>query len=386
MIAWVRRHARALDVTFVVAFAVVLMLPLPHRPAAWQESSPLVHAVLAALLVGPLLFRWRRPRLVFGFLVLATVATWASAGPYAGHVALPVAGYAMAVSAERPVATRDTVGALLILLLPAIWTIPDGHAGAVVEDEVWTALGCALGMATASQRRYFREARERVRTAELSREEEAARRVAEERLRISRELHDVIAHHVAVINVQSGVAGHLLRTDPDAAEKALHTARGSAQTVLAELGGVLAVLRQDPVGEGLRAPTPGIAQIPGLVATSTGQGHAVSLEVEGEPQDTPDGVGLTAYRVVQEALTNVHKHAPSAPARVRLSWEPRRLTVSVANEPAKSPTLPPAAGNGFGLIGMHERVTATGGALVTERLAGGGFLVRAQLPLEGTTA
>jgi signal transduction histidine kinase len=386
MIAWARRHARALDVTFVVGFAVALMLPLPQRPTAWQESSPLWHAVMAALLAGPLLFRWRRPRLVFGFMVLATVATWAPAGGYVGHIALPIAGYAMAVSVERSVAIRDTAAALLVLLLPALWTIPDGNTGAVLEAEVWAALGCVLGMATASQRRYFRETRERVRAAELSREEEAARRVAEERLRISRELHDVIAHHVAVINVQSGVAEHLLRTDPDAAEKALRTARGSAQTVLAELGGVLTVLRQDAGAGGLRAPAPGIAQIPDLVATSSGQGHAVSLEVEGESQDTPDGVGLTAYRVVQEALTNVHKHAPSAAARVRLSWEPRRLTVSVTNEPAKSSSAPPAAGNGFGLIGMRERVAATGGALVTEATAGGGFLVRAQLPLEGRTS
>ena len=386
MIAWARRHARALDVTFVAAFVVVLMLPLPHRPAAWQDSSPLRHAVLAALLAGPLLFRRRRPRPVFGFLVLATLATWAPAGGYVGHIALPIAGYSMAVSVERAVAIRDTATALLVLLLPALWAVPDGTAGAVFEAEAWTALGCVAGMATASQRRYFREARERVRAAEQSREEEAARRVAEERLRISRELHDVIAHHVAVINVQSGVAGHLLRTDPDAAEKALHTARGSAQTVLSELGGVLAVLRQDAGAEGLRAPAPGIARIPDLVATSAGQGHAVGLVVEGKARPTPDGVGLTAYRVVQEALTNVHRHAPSAAARVRLRWEPRELTVSVTNEPATSPAAPAAAGNGFGLIGMRERVAATGGTLVTERLADGGFLVRARLPLEGRTS
>ncbi|MFF0156913.1 sensor histidine kinase [Streptomyces sp. NPDC005263] len=386
MIAWARRHARAVDIAFVVGFAVVMMLPLPQRPAAWQNSSPLWHAILAALLAGPLLLRWRRPRPVFGFLVLATLATWAPAGGYVGHLALPIAGYAMAVSVERSLAVRDTAAALLVLLLPTLWTIPDGTAGAVLEAEAWTALGCVLGMATASQRRYFREARERVRAAELSREEEAARRVAEERLRISRELHDVIAHHVAVINVQSGVAGHLLRTDPDAAEQALHTARVSAQTVLAELGGVLAVLRHDTGAEGLRAPTPGIDRIPDLVATSSGQGHAVNLEVEGTSQETPDGVGLTAYRVVQEALTNVHKHAPAAAARVRLSWEPQRLTVSVTNEPGTSPTDPPAAGNGLGLIGMRERVAAAGGALTAQRLPDGGFLVRAQLPLEGRTS
>ncbi|MDX5564986.1 histidine kinase [Streptomyces sp. ID05-04B] len=386
MIAWARRHARALDVTFVGAFAVALMLPLPQRPAAWQESSQLWHLVMAALLSGPLLFRWRRPRLVFGVLVLATLATWAPAGGYVGHIALPIAGYAMAVSVERPVAIRATATALPALLLPLLWTVPPGSAGAVAEAEAWTALGCVLGMATASQRRYFREARERVRAAEQSREEEAARRVAEERLRISRELHDVIAHHVAVINVQTGVAEHLLRTDPDTAENALRTARGSAQTVLSELGGVLAVLRQHPGAEGLRAPAPGVDRIPDLVATTSGQGHAVSLDVEGKAQDTPDGIGLTAYRVVQEALTNVHKHAPSADARVRLRWEPHELTVSVTNEPTTSPTTPPAADSGFGLIGMRERVVATGGVLVAEPLPDGGFLVRAHLPLKGRTS
>lgn len=387
MIAWARRHARAFDVAFVLVLTVAILAPVKHRPDPWSTLSWGERAVLAVLFLGPLLLRWKLPRAVFGFLVVITVVTW-SFGGFVGHVIVPIAGYALTVSLPRPVAIRWTAAALLALLLPLTWTWTGNGVNAaleaILEAVVWTALGCVLGMAVASQRRYFHEARERVLAAEQSREEEAARRVAEERLRISRELHDVIAHHIAVINVQSGVAGHLLRTDPETAEQALGHVRGAAQTVLAELGRVLAVLRHEPPAGEPPPPAPGLAQVPALVQSLRDQGHQVDLEIEGEPPTGSEAVELTVYRVVQEALTNVHKHAPSASATVRLDWRrPERLVVSVTNDAARPGAVAAPPGQGFGLVGMRERVAAHDGVLVTEPCADGGYLVRAQVPLDG---
>lgn len=380
--AWARRHSRALDTAFVVVLAVLLVLRPTGETASGESRSLAVRVILAALFAGPLLLRWRLPRTVFGLLVLGTLVSWPVDGAYSGHLVLPFAGYAMTVTVERSAATRVALAGLLALLIPtAVWAVRDSGGYEVAEAVAWTALGCALGMAVASQRRYFREAREHVRAAEQSREEEAARRVAEERLRISRELHDVIAHHISVINVQASVAEHLLRTDSGGAEQALRNVRESAQTVLGELGGVLAVLRQEPGAQDPRAPAPGLAQIPALVKATEEQGHEVSMQVDGEASGAPGGVQLTAYRVVQEALTNLHKHAPSAVARVRLAWEPHRLIVSVVNDPPYR-AAPAAAGNGLGLIGMRERVAAIGGVLTTGALPEGGYSVRADLPLD----
>lgn len=386
---WIQRHIRALDAAFFAVLAAVLMLPLPGRASWWVTSTAGVQLLLVAVFVGPLLLRWRTPRAVFVLLVVATLAAWPVDGLFLGRATLPFAGYAMTVSLERPAATRATAAGLLVLLLPALWTVPDGDLGAVVGLVVSTALGCTLGMAAASQRKYFHEASERVRVAEQSREEEAARRVVEERLRISRELHDVIAHHIAVINVQSGLAEHLLRSDPDTAAKALVNVREAARTVLEELGGVLAVMRQESGVDHPRTPTPGLAQVGALVQATESQGHRVSLQIDGEPQSILAGVELTAYRVVQEALTNVHKHAPGAAVAVHLGWGPRTLTVCVVNTAAEPSAPRPVKGNGFGLIGMRERVTAIGGtltaeALPTEAWVGGTFRVRAVLPLDRT--
>ncbi len=253
---------------------------------------------------------------------------------------------------------------------------------------LWTA--AALGMAVQGRRATIAALHDRARRAEESREEMALRRVAEDRVRIARELHDAIAHHAAVISVQAGVAEHLVERDPRAAAEALHHVRDSAKAVLTELQSVLGVLRQDET-DVPTAPTPGLDRIGDLVASFRSIGTPVSVQTSGPPWRLTPAVDLAAYRLVQEALTNVQKHAPGARAAVSLSRRGGRLEVTVVNDrpPARErPRATPdeAAGSGLGLVGMQERVLAAGGDLQTGPTAEGGFRVAAQLPLASTEA
>lgn len=385
-VRWWRRHERAVDVGAVVAATVVAVLGpgLASSPSPLRNRTPAERAVLALVFFAPLLLRWQRPRTVFAFAVAATAVLWSVSGSELGHIAVPLAAYAMAVSVERVWALRATAIALVALLVPTAWSLYHGADDKTVEPLLWLMLGSAVGMTVAGRRQYVEAVQERARAAEQSRDEEAARRVMEERLRIARELHDVIAHHISLINVQAGVAGHLLRNDPAGAEEALRHVRGAARSVLDELGTVLAVLRQRPEEAAALTPSPGLDQVPALIEVLRAQGHRVGLEVGGRPAEVPGSVELVAYRVVQEALTNVHKHARGVPATVRLAWEPGLLTVAVENDPPAAGTLPqPVSGNGFGLTGMRERVTTIGGTLATGPTPSGGYLVRADLPIEG---
>jgi signal transduction histidine kinase len=207
-------------------------------------------------------------------------------------------------------------------------------------------------------------ARERERTARLA--------VLEERAAIARELHDVVAHALSVIAIQTHGAEAALDAEPERARRPLRAIRRSAEEALGELRRLLGVVRQE--GEGA-APRPGLAQLPALVERARAAGMPVTLHVEGRPRPVSAGLDLSAFRIVQEALTNVHKHAHAAPATVHVVWERGRLRVQV-RDAGGAETHPRD-----GLIGMRERVRLHGGELHAGRLPGGGFEVTAVLPL-----
>lgn len=213
-----------------------------------------------------------------------------------------------------------------------------------------------------------------------SREEEARRRVTDERLRIARELHDVIAHSISMINVQASVALHVIDAQPAQARAALITIKAASHDVLRDLRDTLGVLRDIDAAED-RAPVPRLDELDALVANVRRSGVDVTL-LGGLPGRLPAQVDLAAYRIIQEALTNVVRHAPGAATRVALSRETMALVVDVENDsPARAGDPPERAGVGFGLIGMRERVRAAGGDLETGPTRGGGFRVTARLPL-----
>lgn len=237
------------------------------------------------------------------------------------------------------------------------------------------------------------------RTAELATERERSRRqaVALERVRIARELHDVVAHHVSVIGVQAGAARRVLQSDSAAAATALEAIESSSREAVTELHALLGTLRADGEPEPAAASTLGIAQIEALAAEARSTGVPTAYAVVGEPRPAPPLVEASAYRVAQEALTNVRKHAgPAATADVRVRWSAASVEVEVANSgavrrptDASAATAPDAAaGSGLGLIGMRERVAAAGGELEAGPRPRGGFLVRAAFPLPslGTAA
>jgi signal transduction histidine kinase len=201
---------------------------------------------------------------------------------------------------------------------------------------------------------------------------------AEERARNAPELHDVVAHGLSVIAIQADGAEAALDRDPALARKPLSAIRLSAEESLGEMRRLLGVLREDGAGTDL-APQPGLAQLPALVERARAAGTPVTLDVEGEPRPLPASLDLSAFRIVQEALTNVHKHATGAPASVRVVWGRQALALRVLD--SGTGREPRVNGAGHGLVGMRERVKLHGGELHTGARPGGGFEVTAELPL-----
>ncbi|MFV0524022.1 MAG: sensor histidine kinase [Acidimicrobiales bacterium] len=241
----------------------------------------------------------------------------------------------------------------------------------------WPALAAAVGDATRSRAEVVANALERAERAERTRDETARRQVVEERLRIARDLHDAVAHHISIANVQAGVARHLLDSDRDGARSALDHVRSATQQVLDDLGDILGVLRSD-LAPSPTAPTPTLDDIDELMATATSTGLDIRYRTSGRTRPLPRPVTIAAYRLIQEALTNAHKHG-GGHAEVTVAYHPDHLRITVGNQ-----TAPPAAPEtaGYGLIGMRERVTAAGGTLEAGHRPGGRFTVDARLPLE----
>jgi signal transduction histidine kinase len=239
------------------------------------------------------------------------------------------------------------------------------------------------GEAVRARRAYVAELRDRAERAERSREEEARRRVDEERLRIARELHDVVSHTIGVISVQAGVAAHLLHRRPDKAADSLAAIRQASDEALGELHAMLGVLRQGDGdgGPAPLAPAPGLAELDALVAQAAGAGIEVKVAVEGEPRRLPSAVDLACYRVVQESLTNVVRHAGASRAEITVSHHTGQVVIEVTDDGRAVSSNGNGNGSGQGILGMRERARALGGSLEAGPRPGGGFRVRATLPL-----
>jgi signal transduction histidine kinase len=252
----------------------------------------------------------------------------------------------------------------------------------------WLLLPLAAGRGTQVRRAYLKSVQARAEHAERTREEEARLRVTEERMRIARDLHDVVAHHLALANAQAGTAAHLTRVDPAQAHRILTDLTGTTSSALRELKATVGVLRRPDDPEAPLAPTPGLAQLPELMSACRSAGLTVTVTTEGTPGPLDPGVDLTAYRIVQEALTNVSKHAAVDAAHVRLGYEEAHLTITVTDDGGDGtpghvprPGGAPGPGRGFGLIGMRERAQSVGGCLSAGQRPGGGFEVTTDLPL-----
>jgi signal transduction histidine kinase len=246
----------------------------------------------------------------------------------------------------------------------------------------WLVASLVLGETTRSRRAYLEEVEQRALEAERSREDEARRRAGEERIRIARELHDVLAHRISMISVQSGVGAHLLDRNPDQARTALIAVNQASKEALQELRATLGLLRQVDGAES-RSPAPGLAQLEGVMASASAAGVDVRLEVSGQRRDLPTGVDLAAYRIIQESLTNVIRHARAATARIAIAYRRTDVVIQIEDDGRGIEDQGSPAAGGNGLLGMRERAVALGGDLEAGPRSAGGFRVRARLPLDG---
>jgi signal transduction histidine kinase len=258
----------------------------------------------------------------------------------------------------------------------AVVGTPGASTSEIVLAGAFYAAAYFFGAAMRNRRLYLEQVDERAVMVEREHEEAAKRALADERLRIAQELHDVVAHSMGVIAVQAGVGAHVIDTDPAEAKKSLDAISTTSRTALTEIRRLLGVLRADE--EGGYEPAPGLADLNRLVVDLDGAGLAVDVRIEGARHDLPPGVDLTAYRIVQEALTNVLKHAGPATAIVTVGYEPDAVSVEVVDDGRGVNGR--ASSGGHGLVGMRERVAVYGGTLETGPRVGGGFRVTARLP------
>jgi len=379
-----RVGAHLLDDALPLLTAAVVSIGVAVRADSSTRPASLALAIAAA---GSLVLRRRAPIVtlsVSGGLVIALFAVDHSAGPIA-VIAPAIALYSIALwrgGVPLVAALVATAAAVMVVDIFLSGHHTDRLRLQTAAHVALIALPVLAAEALRNRRAYIRVLLERLELAERTREEEAARRAEQERLRIARELHDVAAHTLTTINVQAGVAAHLLDRDADHAREALATIEAASHEALDELRMILGVLRE-PDGRAPREPAPGLAAFGSLVEQARSTGLQVSLEVEGEqPARVPDAVQLAAFRILQESLTNARRHAPGAAANVNLSFGPDRLQLAIENDAGAGRAN--GSNRGVGILGMRERAAALGGTLDARR-AGDRFRVIAELPYSRAT-
>lgn len=350
--------------TFQIAAGIQLASLLP---VAFRRLAPLAALAISSAVYLPY-----------------TVAYGAYAAP--NSLAQLLAALLFIYAIGRHAETRDLAAGVAIGLLGFV---VEGIRGTLSQPVDWafafTFFGAALGigMALRVQTQRSMSLAHAVALAEREQESMARAAVQEERARIARELHDVVAHNVGLIVLQAGGGRSVLATDPERARAAFAQVEETGRQTLTEMRHLVGLLRVDESDN--RQPIPRLDRLPALVDEARGAGFKVDLRVEGPVVGLPTGLELAAYRLVEEALTNVRKHAPTASAQVRLSYEPDRLLIEVMDNGVRSVTADEAARSasepGYGLIGMRERVKVYDGRLEAGPVPGGGFRVEAILPL-----
>jgi signal transduction histidine kinase len=389
-----KAHPLALDAAIAAGALVCMVVGSfvdPHGEAdvIWGIRSPdPLSLVLMTVGAAALVLRRSAPKTVLaitGTVALVECVTGDPRAPVA--MAAVVALYTVASTTDRPTTWRVGLLTMTVLTGAAMLAGPlPWYAQENLAIFAWTGIGATAGDAVRSRRTVVRAMRERAERAERTREEEARRRVAEERLRIARDLHDVVAHHIALVNVQAGVAAHVMDKRPDQAKEALAHVREASRSALNELRATVGLLRQSGDPEAPTEPAPGLSRLDELAGTFRSAGLPVQVARADQGTALPAAVDLAAYRIIQEALTNVQKHAgPEARAEVSVVRVGPNIEVTVLDD-GSGDDATVEVGGGHGLLGMRERVTALRGTLTTGPRYGGGFRVHAILPVRTRTA
>ncbi len=389
------RRLRDLDPRIMdPAIAVVLLAIglLTMAGSTVDENHPtslnLLAYVLAVVGFGALALRTRAPVATMAATLIATASYSALEYPENG---LPIAGMIALYTVASRTPRKQSLIALGAVATAIVWLTSRGSqgldaAGAVSNLAVF-GIAYASGRYVQVRRAYTEQLELRAAEADRQRRRDAEQAVAEERLRIARELHDVVAHAMSVVAVQSGIAAHVIEQRPDEARSMLETINATSREALDEMRRLLGVLRADgdaPAAD--LAPAPSLDDLGALVASIESTGVTVRVAVEGQPVALPSGLDLAAFRIAQEALTNVVKHAGPAHVDMLIRYGADSLELEVTDDGRGAASGLEEIGGGHGLVGMRERVELYGGSLSTGPRAGGGYRVMARLPYRAAAA
>lgn len=373
-----RIPAWALDYVPVAVIALIGLLGVMVRRELSEGRDAVLVLAVAAITVA-LLKRHRTP--ILTLIAVLAVALAVDYGPVV-TLAVLLAVFTVAEYCDRDQVAAATVAAAIVLVATPFVHRQSPGVGAVIQSLLPVGLAVALGLYLRTRAEYIIGLQERAARLEREQELRASQAASEERVRIARELHDVVAHNVSLMVVQ---AQALAATGRDDAEDraALGRLADLGREAMSEMHRMLGVLRLQNGGEPGRDPQPGVRDLKALVTHTRAAGLQVELEVRGEPREVPPGVDLSAYRIVQEALTNVVRHADAAHAAITLAYRPDALDVTIVDDGVGSRGARDTdAGSGHGLVGMHERVALFGGELEAgERADARGYRVHAVLPV-----
>jgi signal transduction histidine kinase len=377
------------DGLLALVAAALSLAQLQGYPSPRDRSTLNIAFVLLQTL--PLVARRRAPFAVFAVAAasLGVQGSLQLRGPLFAFLAVNLALYSLAAYGDRRLAILGVAVWALLLTVRLGYEIATtwpqvALAGLydVVDDYVLLAAAWTLGQGVRQRRAHAAELEDRAARLEREREEKARQAVTQERLRIARELHDVVAHSLSVIGVQAGAARLVLDTDPDPTRtrEAVAAIEATANHAMAEMRRALGILRDTERSGAALAPLPGLRQLPSLLDQLRAAGLPVGLTVQGTPRSLAASIDLSLYRIVQEALTNALKHARATRAEVVVGYGPHDITVEVTDD-GQGPPPSAARSPGAGTIGMHERVALFGGELQVGPRPQGGYAVQARLPI-----
>jgi signal transduction histidine kinase len=378
----IRRHPWWSDSLLALILTVIAVGSTVVARTRYGFAVPVLAAIVVLFTTVPIALRRYRPVAVLATTVTAETLLLIFSRESQVPLGVIVALYTVAARCERRVSVRAAAWVALPITVGVI--VNNGpHAGRVIPELAVFAIAWVVGDNLRTRRAYLAELEARAARLEREREEKAERAVIEERTRIARELHDVIAHNVSVMVVQASAGEEVFDEDPDRARESLTAVSSTGRAALAELRRLLGVIRaeDESAGEVSYTPQPGIEYLDELVRQVRETGLPVEVSVIGEPRQLPEGVGLCAYRIIQEALTNTLKHAHASAAHVNVRYVSDALELQVLDDGRGSSAVNGEAA-GHGLIGMRERVALFGGELTVSPRAGRGYEVRARLPLE----
>lgn len=373
--AWLRADPWRFDVAVAIATLVMATLLIAGASERFDTGWPEVVAGVGAF--GLVLMRRRFPLPLLAIAMTWTavhIVIWERPTPVIFATIVLLASACVLLERWEAIALGAGVG-LCLYVLGLIGNDAELADARAVIGIAWAAMAVGIADAIRSWRRFRESAEAQLLSTVVAAEARTRQQVSEERLAIARELHDLLAHNLSVMNVQTGAALHLLRVDPDRAEESLTEARDAGRNVLDELRELLGVLRDDDSDDVPRSSLPMIDRLDDLVETMRSAGLRVEWSRSGEPRALTPAASLAAYRIVQEALTNAAKHGTGA-VELGMRWTDRELAVRVENHPESGD----APGGGHGLIGMRERAAANGGELTAGRV-GNVFVVDAWLPV-----